>query len=157
MQASAHDFIIFIVFMVLCAMAATSLALAVAAWARTTNMAVVILPMVSATSTVQERQLCLTLLCYTSHAKFWPNNCLQALEICRLFGGYYLSPANLPGGYEALLTQPLHRLGSAADQCMLNPWDANLHASIIAILQYNQLGPHTSSLLLLCYDMLHCM
>lgn len=50
--------------MILCSTAATSLALAVSAIARTTDMSVTILPM--------------------------------ALEICRLFGGFFLSPANLP-------------------------------------------------------------
>ncbi|KAG2438719.1 hypothetical protein HXX76_005264 [Chlamydomonas incerta] len=64
LQAVAAKFFIFMGFMILCSTAATSLALAVSAIARTTDMSVTILPM--------------------------------ALEICRLFGGFFLSPANLP-------------------------------------------------------------
>ncbi|KXZ51257.1 hypothetical protein GPECTOR_13g744 [Gonium pectorale] len=64
LQPVASKFFIYMALMVLCSTAATSLALAVSAIARTTDMAVTILPM--------------------------------ALEICRLFGGFFLSPANLP-------------------------------------------------------------
>ncbi|KAG2495027.1 hypothetical protein HYH03_006959 [Edaphochlamys debaryana] len=63
-QAVASKFFIFMAFMLLCSTAATRLALAVSAVARTTDMAVTILPM--------------------------------ALEISRLFGGFFLSPRNLP-------------------------------------------------------------
>lgn len=64
MQNEAGKFFIFMGFMVLCSLAATSLALLVSAVGRTTDMAVTVLPMV--------------------------------LEVCRLFGGFFLSPANLP-------------------------------------------------------------
>eukprot|EP00198_Chlamydomonas_reinhardtii_P001132 XP_001690467.1 predicted protein [Chlamydomonas reinhardtii] len=64
LQPVAAKFFIFMGFMILCSVAATSLALAVSALARTTDMAVTILPLV--------------------------------LEVCRLFGGFYLSPRNLP-------------------------------------------------------------
>ncbi|KAI9144775.1 P-loop containing nucleoside triphosphate hydrolase protein [Paraphysoderma sedebokerense] len=64
LQASFDKFIIFMTFMVLCSFAATSLALAISALARTTSLSVTILPM--------------------------------ALEIARLYGGFFLSPANLP-------------------------------------------------------------
>ncbi|GLC37153.1 hypothetical protein PLESTM_000548400 [Pleodorina starrii] len=63
-QPIAAKFFIFTAFMVLCSLSATSLALAVSAIARTTDMSVTILPM--------------------------------ALEVCRLFGGFFLSPANIP-------------------------------------------------------------
>jgi len=65
LQPVASKFFIFLAFMVLCSMAATSLALMISALCRTTTFAVTVLPM--------------------------------ALEICRLFGGFFLSPANLPG------------------------------------------------------------
>ncbi|KXZ51256.1 hypothetical protein GPECTOR_13g743 [Gonium pectorale] len=68
LQPVASKFFIYMALMVLCSTAATSLALAVSAIARTTDMAVTILPMASP----------------------------GALEICRLFGGFFLSPANLP-------------------------------------------------------------
>ncbi|MEW5315593.1 MAG: hypothetical protein WDW38_007010 [Sanguina aurantia] len=64
LQPVASKFFIFMAFMVLSSLAATSLALMVSAIGRTTDMSVTILPMV--------------------------------LEICRLFGGFFLSPANLP-------------------------------------------------------------
>ena len=63
-QADAAKFFIFMAFMIMTSMAATSLALMVSALARTTTLSVTILPMV--------------------------------LEVCRLFGGFFLSPANLP-------------------------------------------------------------
>jgi len=63
-----HDtpkqFFIFMGFMCLCSVAATSLALMVSALARTTDMSVTVLPLM--------------------------------LEISRLFGGFFLSPSNLP-------------------------------------------------------------
>lgn len=49
-QPTAHHFFIFVGFMVLCTLAATSLALCIAAWARTTDMAVTVLPMVSSST-----------------------------------------------------------------------------------------------------------
>ena len=64
LQLSAAKFFIFTAFMVLCSFAATSLALMVSTLAKTTDMAVTILPM--------------------------------ALEVSRLFGGFFLSPKNLP-------------------------------------------------------------
>jgi ATP-binding cassette subfamily G (WHITE) protein 2 len=63
-QMSAAKFFIFTAFMILCSVAATSIALFISAVCRTTTLAVSILPM--------------------------------ALEIARLFGGYFLSPNNLP-------------------------------------------------------------
>ncbi len=51
-------------FMILCSIAATSLALMISAWCRTTDLTVIVLPM--------------------------------ALEVSRLFGGFFLSPKNLP-------------------------------------------------------------
>ncbi|GIL62773.1 hypothetical protein Vafri_16946 [Volvox africanus] len=69
-QAVASKFFIFMAFMVLCSLSATSLALAVSAIARTTDMAVTVLPM--------------------------------ALEVCRLFGGFFLSPANIPNYFKWL-------------------------------------------------------
>jgi hypothetical protein len=47
-QPTAHQFFIFLGFMTLCTLSAVSLAMTIAAWARTTNMAVTILPMVRA-------------------------------------------------------------------------------------------------------------
>ncbi|KAL6746463.1 P-loop containing nucleoside triphosphate hydrolase protein [Haematococcus lacustris] len=70
LQQTAVKFFTFTCFMILCSLASTSLALAVSAWARTTDMAVTILPM--------------------------------ALEVCRLFGGFFLSPANLPSYFSWL-------------------------------------------------------
>ncbi|KIY98214.1 hypothetical protein MNEG_9748 [Monoraphidium neglectum] len=64
LQAVASKFIIFTCFMVLCSLSATSLALFVSAWCRTTDLSVTVLPL--------------------------------ALEICRLFGGFFLPPASLP-------------------------------------------------------------
>lgn len=64
LQPVASKFFVFTIFMVLCSLSATSLALAVSAWCRTTDMSVTMLPL--------------------------------ALEICRLFGGFFLPPANLP-------------------------------------------------------------
>jgi ATP-binding cassette subfamily G (WHITE) protein 2 len=64
LQASAAKFFIFCGFMVLCNMAATSLALMVSTWCRTVDLSVSVLPMM--------------------------------LELARLFGGFFLSPANLP-------------------------------------------------------------
>jgi ABC-type multidrug transport system ATPase subunit/ABC-type multidrug transport system permease subunit len=60
----ASKFVIFICFMVLCNLCATSLALLVSALCRTSDLSMAVLPM--------------------------------ALEVSRLFGGFYLSPANLP-------------------------------------------------------------
>jgi ATP-binding cassette subfamily G (WHITE) protein 2 len=69
-----HDtpsqFFIFMGFMILCSVAATSLALMVSALARTTDMSVTVLPLM--------------------------------LEISRLFGGFFLSPANLPNYFRFL-------------------------------------------------------
>lgn len=64
LQAEAGKFFIFLAFMILTSMASTSLALMVSALARTTTLAVTILPMI--------------------------------LEVSRLFGGFFLSPVNLP-------------------------------------------------------------
>lgn len=69
-QADAVKFIIFTVFMVLCSLSATSIALFISAVCRTTTLAVSVLPM--------------------------------ALEVARLFGGYFLSPANLPSYFSWL-------------------------------------------------------
>lgn len=63
-QMDVGKFFIFMVFMTLASLTATSLALAVSTFARTTTMSVTILPMV--------------------------------LELCRLYGGFFLSPAKLP-------------------------------------------------------------
>ncbi len=70
LQADGAKFIIFCIFMTLCSLAATSFALAVSTWGRTTDMSVAILPMI--------------------------------LEIARLFGGFFLSPANLPAYFSWL-------------------------------------------------------
>ncbi|CAF0780892.1 unnamed protein product [Adineta steineri] len=64
LQATAAKFFIFMLFMVLCSMAATSLALLVSAICKTTDMSVTVLPL--------------------------------ALEISRLFGGFFLAPSRLP-------------------------------------------------------------
>jgi ATP-binding cassette subfamily G (WHITE) protein 2 len=69
-QYSAAKFFIFASFMVLCSLAATSIALFISAVCRTTTLAVSVLPM--------------------------------ALEIARLFGGYFLSPVNLPSYFKWL-------------------------------------------------------
>lgn len=63
-QPLPGKFFPFIVLVILCNLAATSLALMVSAICKTTDLATTVLPMV--------------------------------LEICRLFGGFYLAPANLP-------------------------------------------------------------
>lgn len=70
LQPLAGKFFIFTAFMILCSLAATSLALAVSAICRTVDMSVTVLPLV--------------------------------LEICRLFGGFFLSPANLPNYFSWL-------------------------------------------------------
>ena len=62
--STAGQFFIFMVFMILCSLSATSLALMVSALSRTIDLSVTILPLV--------------------------------LEISRLFGGFFLSPAQLP-------------------------------------------------------------
>jgi len=64
-QDVAVKFFVFMPFMLLCHFGALGLGTAISALARTTEVAVVVLPLV--------------------------------LEICRLFGGFYLSPATLPG------------------------------------------------------------
>ncbi|KAI8477255.1 MAG: P-loop containing nucleoside triphosphate hydrolase protein [Monoraphidium minutum] len=64
LQPTAAKFFVFAAFVSLCSLSATSLALCVGAWCRTTDMSVTVLPM--------------------------------ALEICRLFGGFFLPPANMP-------------------------------------------------------------
>ena len=61
---TAEQFVVFAVFMTLCSLAATSLALMVSALARTIDLSVTVLPLM--------------------------------LEISRLFGGFFLSPAALP-------------------------------------------------------------
>jgi ATP-binding cassette subfamily G (WHITE) protein 2 len=63
-QSETNKFFIFLCFMILCSLAATSMALFISAVCRTTALSVVVLPM--------------------------------ALELCRLFGAFFLSPANLP-------------------------------------------------------------
>ena len=63
-QVAAGKFFIFMVFMLLCSLAATSLALMVSALCKTTDMSVTVLPL--------------------------------ALEITRLFGGFFLAPSRLP-------------------------------------------------------------
>ncbi len=64
MQATAEKFFIFTLFMLLCSIASTSLALMVTAICKTTDMSVTVLPM--------------------------------ALEVTRLFGGFFLAPSRLP-------------------------------------------------------------
>uniref|UniRef100_A0A914P039 ABC transporter domain-containing protein n=1 Tax=Panagrolaimus davidi TaxID=227884 RepID=A0A914P039_9BILA len=64
LQATAGKFFLFMFFMILCSVSATSLALMISALCRTTDLSVTVLPM--------------------------------ALEVFRLFGGFFLSPANLP-------------------------------------------------------------
>uniref|UniRef100_A0A914P1B6 ABC-2 type transporter transmembrane domain-containing protein n=1 Tax=Panagrolaimus davidi TaxID=227884 RepID=A0A914P1B6_9BILA len=64
LQATAGKFFLFMFFMILCSISATSLALMISALCRTTDLSVTVLPM--------------------------------ALEVFRLFGGFFLSPANLP-------------------------------------------------------------
>ncbi|CAF4738286.1 unnamed protein product [Rotaria sp. Silwood1] len=63
-QLTAGKFFIFVVFILLCSFAATSLALMISALCKTTDMSVTVLPM--------------------------------ALEITRLFGGFFLAPSRLP-------------------------------------------------------------
>jgi ABC-type multidrug transport system permease subunit len=63
-QMDVGKFFIFMLFMTLASLTATSLALTVSTFARTTTMSVTILPIV--------------------------------LELCRLYGGFFLSPAKLP-------------------------------------------------------------
>jgi ATP-binding cassette subfamily G (WHITE) protein 2 len=63
-QLDVSKFFIYMMFMILSSLAATSYALAVSTLARTTTMSVTILPMI--------------------------------LELCCLFGGFFLSPAKLP-------------------------------------------------------------
>ncbi|CAM2701767.1 unnamed protein product [Rotaria socialis] len=63
-QATVGKFFIFALFMLLCSLAATSLALMVSAICKTTDMSVTVLPL--------------------------------ALEITRLFGGFFLAPSRLP-------------------------------------------------------------
>jgi ATP-binding cassette subfamily G (WHITE) protein 2 len=63
LQASAGKFFLFVMFITLCSLSATSAALMVATICRTTSLAVNVLPFL--------------------------------LEVARLFGGYFLSPANL--------------------------------------------------------------
>jgi ATP-binding cassette subfamily G (WHITE) protein 2 len=70
LQPLFPEFSIFCGFMVLCNMAATSLALTVSTWCRGVDLAITVLPMM--------------------------------LEACRLFGGFFLSPANTPRYYEFL-------------------------------------------------------
>lgn len=64
LQPVASKFFVFLSFMIMCSLSATSLALAISAICRTTSAAVTVLPMY--------------------------------LELCRLFGGFFLSPKNLP-------------------------------------------------------------
>ncbi|CAF0962951.1 unnamed protein product [Didymodactylos carnosus] len=64
LQPLPGNFFLFLLFMVLCSMAATSLALMISALCKTTDLSVAVLPM--------------------------------ALEVSRLFGGFFLSPANSP-------------------------------------------------------------
>eukprot|EP01012_Entosiphon_sulcatum_P063485 TRINITY_DN90_c0_g1_i1.p1 TRINITY_DN90_c0_g1~~TRINITY_DN90_c0_g1_i1.p1 ORF type:complete len:634 (-),score=168.02 TRINITY_DN90_c0_g1_i1:856-2757(-) len=64
LRSGAGHFFLFMFFMVLCSVAATSGALMISTLCRTTAMAVVVLPL--------------------------------GLEVCRLFGGFFLSPAILP-------------------------------------------------------------
>lgn len=71
LRAGAGHFFIFMAFMFLCANAATSLALLVSAFGRTTDMSVAILPM--------------------------------ALELCRLFGSFFISPASAPNYFRWIL------------------------------------------------------
>jgi ATP-binding cassette subfamily G (WHITE) protein 2 len=98
LQAVASKFFIFLAFMILCSLAATSLALAVSALARTTDMSVTVLPMVRTWPRVHGRW---------DGSDAAPSTCVlnlrvlallppQVLEVCRLFGGFFLSPANLP-------------------------------------------------------------
>lgn len=70
LQTTASQFFIFMGFMCLCNMAAVSLAMAVSAIFRTTEMAVIVLPM--------------------------------ALEVSRLYGGFFVSPGAMPVYYSWL-------------------------------------------------------
>jgi ATP-binding cassette subfamily G (WHITE) protein 2 len=72
LQANVAKFFMFMVFMILCTLAATSYALMVSTLCRTATLSTSILPTV--------------------------------LEICRLFGGFFLSPANIPGYFKWLDT-----------------------------------------------------
>lgn len=63
-QAIAGKFFLFMLFMLLCSLAATSLALMISAICKTTDMSVMVLPL--------------------------------ALEVTRLFGGFFLAPLRLP-------------------------------------------------------------
>lgn len=69
-QLVAGKFFIFALFMLLCSLAATSLALMVSAICKTTDMSVTVLPL--------------------------------ALEISRLFGGFFLAPSRLPAYFSWL-------------------------------------------------------
>ena len=64
LQATAGKFFLFMLFMLLCSLASTSLALLVSAICKTTDMSVTVLPL--------------------------------ALEVTRLFGGFFLAPSRLP-------------------------------------------------------------
>ncbi len=63
-QATVGKFFIFMLFMLLCSLASTSLALLVSAICKTTDMSVTVLPL--------------------------------ALEVTRLFGGFFMAPSRLP-------------------------------------------------------------
>eukprot|EP01127_Copromyxa_protea_P019219 TRINITY_DN6182_c0_g1_i1.p1 TRINITY_DN6182_c0_g1~~TRINITY_DN6182_c0_g1_i1.p1 ORF type:complete len:624 (-),score=96.66 TRINITY_DN6182_c0_g1_i1:165-2036(-) len=69
-QHDALKFFVFMFFMILCNFAAVALATTIAAFGRTTDMAVTVLPLV--------------------------------LEVCRLFGGFFLPPAQLPAYFSWL-------------------------------------------------------
>jgi hypothetical protein len=111
-------------FMILCSLAATSLALAIGAWCRTTTMSLAVLPMVSRRAGARAGHVSLLLTCYCGGIRLvWCTACvhigfpgsqdplaaaaeLQALEVSRLFGGFLLSPANLPD-YFAVRRRPM--------------------------------------------------
>jgi len=63
-QVAAGKFFLFMLFMVLCSVTSTSIALMISAICRTTDLSVTVLPMI--------------------------------LEVCRLFGGFFLAPSRVP-------------------------------------------------------------
>lgn len=109
-RSAVSKFFIFMGFMILCSLSATSLAVAIGAWCKTTTMSLTVLPMVRqwhapasvhvhirpktppAGAPAADGLLCVPEPATSPHSA----SSVQALEVCRLFGGFFLAPANLP-------------------------------------------------------------
>lgn len=92
LQANAGKFFIFVLFMELCSLTATSLALMISTFCKTVTLSITILPLILEVCTLPSLDL-------SHHHRL---TAFVLIQICRLYGGFFLPPRNLPAYFSWL-------------------------------------------------------